>query len=132
MTYHAAREAIAEQLLGDATAHENARFDEIGRRFDTLERAFPYGSNRELVKLRIALTFWDGWIDARNRGWQTTRGIQPNEWPALARGIAADLVADREITDARARSHFDATASVSQSDRVQTVAARLRDRDRPQ
>ena len=85
MTNEAAREAIAEHLLSDALAHEGKRFDEIGRRFDALERVFPRGGEPELITLRIALTFWDGWIDARNRGWQQTRGIQPDEWPVLAR-----------------------------------------------
>jgi hypothetical protein len=129
MTYQAAREALAEQLLCDARAHEQARFDEIGRRFDTLERAFPPGTDAELAKLRIALTFWDGWIDARNRGWPQSRAIQPGEWPVLARSVAADLAADRDITDPRVRSRFDARTSASGSDRVHAVAARLLERD---
>jgi hypothetical protein len=131
MSYDAAREAIAEQLLADAAAHDRAHFDEIGRRFDTLERAFPYGSEAALGKLRIALTFWDGWIDARNRGWQPTRGIQPNEWPAVARRIAAELLADQEISDTRVRARFDATEARAGSDRVHGLSERLRDRDLP-
>jgi len=128
MTNEAAREAIAEHLLSDALAHEGKRFDEIGRRFDALERVFPRGGEPEQITLRIALTFWDGWIDARNRGWQQTRGIQPDEWPVLARSIAADLKANREITDQRVRTRFDAGAAASGGELVQGVAARLRDR----
>ena len=86
------------------------------------------GDDLGVARLRIALTFWDGWIDARNRGWQQTRGIQPDEWPVLARGIAADLQADREISDERVRTRFDAGATASGGERVQGVAARLRDR----
>jgi len=46
----------------------------------------------------------------------------------LARGVAADLEADREITDARVRRQFDAVAHPSLGDRVQVLTARLRDR----
>ena len=125
LTYRAARDALVEQLLKDAAAHEAARYDEIGRRFDAIERGLPRSDAPELVKLRVALTFWDGWIDARNRGWQSG-GIAQAEWPALARGVAADLAADREIADARVCARFDSSAHSSLEDRVQTLAARLR------
>jgi hypothetical protein len=128
LTYAEARGALAEALLKDAAAHEAERYDEIGRRFDSFEHRFPLGVGPELKKLRIALTFWDGWIDARNLGWQTTRGIQQSEWPQLARAVAADLTADRDITEARIRARFDATAKASLGDRAQILAARLRER----
>ncbi|HSQ03707.1 MAG TPA: hypothetical protein VLN59_06720 [Burkholderiales bacterium] len=129
MTPYTTREAIAGELLADAIAHEHARFDEIGRRFDSLERTMPPGNDGDLATLRIALTFWDGWIDARNQGWQQSRSIQPQEWPVLARGVAADLMADRKISDARIRSRFDAATCSPGSERVQSLATRLRNRD---
>ena len=127
----AAREALIGYLLKDAEAHEAQRFDEIGRRFDGFEHAFPPGHDRALVELRIALTFWDAWIDARNHGWQPTAGIQPAEWPGLARAIAADLSADRAIVDVRVRRLFDAAGKSSLGDRVQGLTTRLRDRAGP-
>jgi hypothetical protein len=128
LTYDQARDALINALLEDAAAHEAERYDEIGRRFDNLEHRFPTGAGPELAKLRIALTFWDGWIDARNLGWQTTRGIQQSSWSKLARLVAADLAADREITDVQVRGRFDAAAKGSLGDRVQSLAMRLRER----
>jgi hypothetical protein len=127
MDYTAARAALAEALLRDAAAHEASKDDEIGRRFDSLEHVFPRGTNAELAKLRIALTFWDGWIDARNHGWQPSSGIQRHEWPNLARDIAADLAADRDILNPSVRARFDAETHASLGERVQILAARLRD-----
>ncbi|HSJ62457.1 MAG TPA: hypothetical protein VK922_01005 [Gemmatimonadaceae bacterium] len=120
------RDALVAQLLGDATAHEAARYDSIGRRFDSIEHAFPRGGDAANTALRIALTFWDAWIDARNHGWQVTTGIQPEEWPVLARIIADDLSNERDITDARVRLRFDAVASPAAAERVLVLAARLR------
>jgi hypothetical protein len=127
MTHEAARLALVNALLNDAAVHEAGRYDEIGRRFDSLEHAFPHGAGDTLPMLRIALTFWDGWIDARNLGWQHG-GIQQHEWPVLARAVAADLAADRDIADPRVRARFDSAAHPSLADRVQILAARLRER----
>jgi hypothetical protein len=128
MSYEAARDALAGHLLNDAAAHERERYDEIGRRFDSLEHAFPTAIDGPVLELRIVLTFWDAWIDARNNGWPTTAGIRQHEWPALARRVAADLTAGGTITDARVRSRFDADAHHSLGDRVHAIAARLRER----
>jgi uncharacterized membrane protein YeaQ/YmgE (transglycosylase-associated protein family) len=124
LTYDETRDALVEQLLADATAHDAKRYDEVGRRFDALERKFPRGPAPELAKLRIALTFWDGWIDARNLGWQSSGGIRKAEWPGLARGVASDLAEDREISDLTVRGRFDG-AGRSLDGRAQTLAARL-------
>ena len=124
--YLALRDALTAQLLGDATAHETERFDSIGRRFDSIEHSFPPGSDPSMHSLRIALTFWDAWIDARNHGWQHSTGIQPGEWPLLARVIAGDLAQDREITDARVLQRFDASTNPAAGERVLVLAARLR------
>jgi len=130
LTSEAARQALAGHLVTDATAHEAGRFDAIGRRFDSFEHAFPEGDDASLIDLRMALTFWDAWIDARNHGWQPTGGIQQGEWAALARGIAADLTAKRDIADARVRDLFDAR-SPGRADRVKLLAGRLRGRSEP-
>ena len=127
LTSEAARQALAGYLLTDATAHEAGRYDAIGRRFDSFEHAFPEGDDESLIDLRMALTFWDAWIDARNHGWQPTAGIQQDEWAGLARGIAADLTARRDIADARVRELFDAR-SPGRADRVKLLAGRLRKR----
>jgi hypothetical protein len=127
LTYAAARDALVEELRGDAAAHEAANYDAIGRRFDRVEHGFPTGTAPELAPLHIALAFWDGWIDARNNGWP--RGaIALADWPALARRVAADLAAGREISDPTVLARFDLVAHPNLNERVQTLAARLRQR----
>ena len=128
LTYTAARDTLVEQLRADARAHAAERYDEIGRRFDRLEHQFPTGTAPELGRLHIALTFWDGWIDARNNGWQ--RGaIAREDWPALAEHVAADLASDREISSPLVLACFDVVANPKLNERVQTLAARLRGRE---
>ncbi len=130
LTSEAARQALAVYLVTDAAAQESERYDAVGRRFDGFEHAFPEGDDATLIDLRMALTFWDAWIDARNHGWQPTAGIQQGEWPGLARGIAADLTAHREIGNAHVRELFDAR-SPGRADRVKLLAGRLRERSEP-
>jgi uncharacterized membrane protein YeaQ/YmgE (transglycosylase-associated protein family) len=125
LTYSAARDQLVEQLLRDAMAHEAERYHEVGQRFDIVECALPRGATPELAKLRVAVAFWDGWIDARNRGWRPDRGIGKTEWPLLARTVAADLEGDRDVTDARVVTRFDVGRHPSLGNRVQTLAARM-------
>jgi len=126
LTYAAARDQLVDQLLRDAMAHEAGRYDEVGRRFDSLEGALPRGSAPELGRLRVAVAFWDGWIDARNRGWQPDRGIGRAEWPVLARTVAADLEGDRDATEARVVTRFDVGRHPALGNRVHALAARMR------
>ena len=127
LTYIAARDTLVRELRANAADHEAQRYDAIGRRFDRLEHEFPTGTAPELGRLHIALAFWDGWIDARNNGWP--RGpIGVADWPALAEHVAGDLAADRDITNAVVLSRFDVVAHPGLNERVQTLAARLRDR----
>lgn len=127
LTYAAARDTLMQELLRNAENHEAGTYDAIGRRFDRLEHEFPTGTAPELGRLHIALTFWDGWIDARNNGWP--RGpIGLADWPVLARSVGADLAADRDIADSTVLASFDLVAHPRLNERVQTLAARLRDR----
>ena len=126
MNYGTARNSLVAELRKDAAAHECGHYDEIGRRFDGVERELPRGAAPQLGRLRVALTFWDGWIDARNREWPAGGTIAKGEWPMLARRIASDLAQDGEISDARVGARFDASAGGTTGDRVQALAARLR------
>jgi CheY-like chemotaxis protein len=126
LRYGNARNSLVGEFLKDAMAHEAGRYDEIGRRFDGIERDFPRGAAPQLTRLRVALAFWDGWIDARNREWPAGGNIDKGEWPTLARRIASDLAQDSEISDARVGARFDASARSSTEDRVQTLAGWLR------
>ena len=127
LTYAAARDVLVTELRANAADHEAERYDTIGRRFDRLEHEFPTGTAPELGRLHIALAFWDGWIDARNNGWP--RGpIATTDWPVLARRVADDLAADRDIGDPLVLARFDLVAHPGLNERVQTLAARLRRR----
>lgn len=128
LTYATARDTLVKQLRADAEAHRAGQYDEVGRRFDRVEHEFPVGTAPELAKLHIALAFWDGWIDARNNGWP--RGpIAADEWPALAEAVASELAADKEISVPLVLARFDLVAHPRLNERVQTLAARLRQRD---
>ena len=126
LSYGNARNSHVGELLKDAMSHEAGRYDEIGRRFDGIERELPRGAAPQLTRLRVALAFWDGWIDARNREWPAGGNIDKGEWPMLARRIASDLTQDCAISDARVGARFDASAGGPTEDRVQTLAARMR------
>jgi len=128
MTYAEARDALVQHLRHDAAAHEAEQDDAIGRRFDSIEHHFPRGHAPELGRLHIALTFWDGWIHARNLGWPSGP-IDRAAWPALARSVADDLAADRDIGDADVLAQFDVVAHPKLNERVQTLASRLRSRE---
>lgn len=126
MTYTEARDALVVQLRQDATAHEAEQYDAVGRRFDAIEHRFPLGTAPELGRLHIALTFWDGWVHARNHGWPPGP-IGITEWPQLARGLATELEGDRDPTDAKVLENFDLIAHPKLNERVQILAARLRE-----
>lgn len=126
VTYGSSRDSIVGALLNDAAAHEAGRFDAIGRRFDSIERDLPRGTAPALARLRVALAFWDGWIDARNHAWPGGGDIPKAEWPMLARRVASNLAADVAISDARVGARFDVAAGGSLAGRVQTLDTRLR------
>jgi CheY-like chemotaxis protein len=107
-SYATARNALVAALQKDAALHETGRFEEIGSRFDGIARDLPRGSAASLTRLRVALAFWDGWMGARDEGWLGGGNILKGEWPMLARRIASDLSSDRDISDTRVGSRFDA------------------------
>jgi hypothetical protein len=118
LAYSDACRVVAEQLRHDADAHDAGRHDEIGRRFDGVERDLPRGAEPELRNLHLAVIFWDAWIDARNRGWQ---GSGPSSaWPTCARAVAANLIADHDV-DESARP-----CCATAGNRAQALALRLR------
>jgi len=128
MTYAEARDALVANLRRDAQEHEAQNFDAVGRRFDAVEHRFPRGTDPDLGRLHIALAFWDGWVHARNHGWPPGP-IGVAEWPQLARAVAADLEADRDLQTETVLAHFDVVAHPRLNERVQILAARLRGRD---
>lgn len=90
-----------------AESHERGDFEALDAVFQRLEGSLPPEASTAYQPLHIALHFLDGWIDARNHDWEYYPGILRPDWPRLARTIAADLKAGREITDDRVLAHFD-------------------------
>jgi hypothetical protein len=125
MSYGTVRNSLVTELQKDAAAHEYGRYEDIGRRFGDVEREMPPGAAPQLMGLRMALAFWNGWIDARNRDWPACGNITKAEWPMLARRIVSDLSADHDISEPRVGARFDASAGGATEDRVETLAARL-------
>ena len=100
------RDMIAAALRRDAALHEGGQVDTIGNGYDAAEgEILPLESTRER-DIGVALSFWDGWIDARNHAWRHYEGIARSDWPILARTIAAALEARHPITDAVVLGHF--------------------------
>jgi len=58
----------------------------------------PRDADPRHAKLLVAITFWDFWIDSSNHDWLYYPGLTAGSWPPLARSVAADLSADRDIT----------------------------------
>jgi hypothetical protein len=111
-SYGAARDALVSALLEDALAHDAGHFDEIGRR--AAHVVLPDGDEPALTNLRVALSFSATWLDAMTSDPQSSEGVTKAEWPILARQIASDLSADREISDSRAIAHPDAPSSTAE------------------
>src|ERR671914_499835 len=119
VTYRSSRDSLVGALLNDAAAHEAGRFDAIGQRFDGIERDLPRGTAPALGRLRVALAFWSGWIDARDGKWEVGGDIPKAEWPMLARRLASDLAADHKISESRVSARFDAFAGGATQENVE-------------
>jgi hypothetical protein len=107
MGYEETKQWVIDELLRSAAAHEAKDIWKIDGSCDELEFRIANEDAPEFEKLRIALEFWSGWIDARNHDWSYYKGIGATDWPRLARQLAADLAADRYTEDERFREHFD-------------------------
>jgi hypothetical protein len=107
VTYQAWRHQFATALEGAAEAHERGDVAMIDAGYDEIDAILPRGAGPEYDKLHLALHFWDSWADARNHEWRYYDGIDEGDWPILARGIAADLRANRGIQERRVLAHFD-------------------------
>jgi hypothetical protein len=108
MTYDDARIRLAEWLDRHATASADQPHDG----YDDLKAVLPRGSDPRWTKVFIALHFWDGWIDASNHDWRYYEPILKSDWPTLARELASDLRADREVSNPFILNRFDLRSKV--------------------
>ena len=111
--YVSMRGTLIWQLEHDSTAHESGRYEDIGRHFDSVADSFGLvkyyvlPGSRESDLLNTAMAFWDAWIGTKFDNWQNQWGIPEAEWPRLARRLAADLAADRDVSDLTIKRYFD-------------------------
>ncbi len=106
--YNQIKQRLIDELTHSALAHEAGDIWNIDGSYNELEGQILIGDHGpEFDKFVIALEFWSGWIDARNHEWKYYEGIEPSDWPHLARSIANNLSADRETDDERIKVHFD-------------------------
>jgi len=110
--YQILRERLAEALVHAAEHHAAGRFDRLGEGYEALEAELRQEGDLQYRTLHCALNFWDGWIFAHGTGWVEHQQFPRDAWPTLARSVAADLVADREISDPRVRFEFDLTGTL--------------------
>src|SRR5688572_33351174 len=90
---------VADALRHDAAAHDAGNVDEVGGSYDdVLSEVLPLWNDAGGT-VGAAFKFWDWWIDARSHGWRRPRGIARDDWPRLARHIAAALENGNPVTD---------------------------------
>lgn len=97
MNYQDAKAEFISALTAAAIAHEADEFASLDIGYDYIDGNLPRGAGDEFNKFFVALSFWDGWVDARNHDWQYYDPIGRDDWPKLARSIVLDLKSDREI-----------------------------------
>ena len=105
--YDRTRLNLAQCLKRDAALHKQGKYWDIGQGFLNLRSLLRHGGDHRYKKLLVAMSFWDGWILARNTDWLEYADIPERRWADLAASIVADLVADREISNFEVRSQFD-------------------------
>jgi hypothetical protein len=95
------RAALAAALNSAAGAQDAGLLRSIGDHYDKFETLVSRDPDSRHRNLQVAITFWDFWIDSRNHDWLYYPGMTASSWPPLARSIAEDLSADRDITSER-------------------------------
>jgi hypothetical protein len=92
----ALRELAARRLLAAAEAHECGDLRAIDEGFEEFEARVSADVAAE-SDLATVFRFWDGWIDARNHGWQYDEPFGEGHWPILAREVATELLSNLRI-----------------------------------
>jgi hypothetical protein len=107
---HYALVLLAEALEQDALGHEAGHFAEIATQYDLVYGRLLPVHDPFPRDISIAMAFWDSWADASRHDWQYYDGINRDDWPRLARQIAAALRDGTPITERRILEHFDQAA----------------------
>ncbi len=111
-SYDNLRERLATALERDARLHEAGQYERIGQGFLDFQSVLRLGGDERYRKLVVALNFWDAWILARNTDWLEHDSIDERSWARLAAMVAADLRADRNVSEPHVRARFDLASTL--------------------
>ena len=75
--------------------------------YHAMDVALPRVDDTRWDKVFVALSFWDGWIDARNHDWNYYPGINESDWPVLGRHIVISIANDTPITQSVVLKRFE-------------------------
>ena len=90
---------VATALRRDADAHDAGAVDSVGESYDdVLAEVLPLW-NEAGGTIGMAFRFWDAWVKARNNDWPNSSGIAREDWPRLARHIAAALEMHNTVSE---------------------------------
>jgi hypothetical protein len=90
---------VASALRQDAASQDRGDFDSIGERYDDVYAEVLTVCSAYPDRVATGFTFWDWWVDARNHAWQYYEGIGCDDWPRLARHVAASVEAGMPVTE---------------------------------
>ena len=104
--YAQLKQFLIANLTRDANSHVARRYSEIGIGFDEMEANLPDSDEEEFDKLFLARSFLEECIEARNHDWSDFDHMTEDDWPILAKRIAAALTHDLEISDPQVLAQF--------------------------
>ena len=87
---------LADAIEAAANAHDSGDLRNIDDGYDELE---PIAFGHEDPDVRLAMSFWDGWVDSRNHDWLFYEPITESDWPQFARHVASSLRSGTPISD---------------------------------
>ena len=94
-----ANELVAAALLRDVDVQEAGELDHIGESYDDVYGQVLPLADKPSRTLNLALQFWDCWADSAHHDWQYYDNLSSDDWPRMAREIAASLNRGAEVTD---------------------------------
>jgi hypothetical protein len=97
--YHFLRSLLAGALICEADLARHSDGRKLGADFSEVEGAVPRLFGPHWRKLYVAIAFWDCWRAEARRRFPGNHLLRQDEWAPLACKLAADLHADREVTD---------------------------------
>lgn len=111
--YHHLRTTLANALTREVALAENGDSAKLGIGFRAIEQAIPRLLGGRWRKIYVALGFWDTWLAEAERGFPDNLFLRTAQWAPLARVVADDLLADRDISNAQVLGIADRTNTLN-------------------